>query len=124
MEFFGSKYRYIFKLINQESLSKGDIMILTCQRLFLVIFCIFLTSTAFTQSKDLPKDFKQILPRGRIAAITNPTFVPAAKAKISADAWILGVVIDGQARAYSLNLLNSHEVVNDQIGQTAFAAVW
>jgi hypothetical protein len=37
---------------------------------------------------------------------------------------VLGVVIDGQARAFSLNLLNHHEVVNDQIGQTPYAAVW
>jgi len=34
------------------------------------------------------------------------------------------VEIDGQARAYSLNLLNRHEVVNDQIGGKSFAAVW
>ena len=34
------------------------------------------------------------------------------------------VVIDGEARAYSLNLLNRHEVVNDRIGEQKFAAVW
>lgn len=73
---------------------------------------------------DLPPEFRQLLPRGRIASIDEPTFVSAKKADISDDAWILGVEIDGEARAYSLNLLNSHEVVNDEIGGTAFAAVW
>ncbi len=73
---------------------------------------------------DLPDEFQQILPRGRIAAINNPTFVPADEADIDDDSWIMGVVIDGQAKAYSLTLLNSHEVVNDQIGDTTFAAVW
>jgi len=67
---------------------------------------------------------EQILPRGRIAAVFEPRFVPAAEAEISDDAWVLGVVVDGQARAYSLNLLNRHEVVNDQIGEQKFAAVW
>jgi hypothetical protein len=43
---------------------------------------------------------------------------------MSADSYVLGVVMDGKARAYSLNLLNSHEIVNDQIGDKAFAAVW
>ena len=73
---------------------------------------------------DLPEDFKRIIPRGRIASVDDPSFVPAEKATISDDAWVLGVVIDGQARAYSLELLNSHEVVNDSIGDTDFAAVW
>ena len=60
----------------------------------------------------------------QIAAISQPQFVLADSANIADDSWVLGVVIDGQARAYSLNLLNSHEVVNDRIGNTAFAAVW
>ncbi len=72
----------------------------------------------------LPPGVEQLLERGAIGAIFEPEFVPANEAEISDDAWILGVVIDGQARAYSLNLLNHHEVVNDRIGDTAFAAVW
>ena len=51
-------------------------------------------------------------------------FVSAKEAEIAADAWVLGVEIDGQPKAYSLNLLNRHEVVNDQNGDTKFAAVW
>jgi hypothetical protein len=73
---------------------------------------------------DPPDGFREILPRGRIAAIFEPEYVSAEKARIRPDAWVLGVVIDGQARAYSLTLLNSHEVVNDRIGDTSFAAVW
>ncbi len=83
-----------------------------------------LTILVFAQSKDLPKEFKQIIPRGRIAAITKPVFVSATEAEMSDDSYVLGVVIDGHARAYSLNLLNSHEIVNDEVGNTAFAAVW
>lgn len=73
---------------------------------------------------DLPEDFRQLLPRGRIAAVDSPQFVPAAEAEIPGDAWILGVVDKGQAKAYSLNLLNHHEVVNDEIGGRPIAAVW
>lgn len=83
-----------------------------------------LVTTAFSQNDGLPKEFQQIIPRGAIAAISNPVFVPAGEANISKNSWVLGVIIDGQARAYSLSLLNSHEVVNDQVGETAFAAVW
>jgi len=75
-------------------------------------------------AQDKPDGYQQVIPRGRIAAVQNPTYVPAAEADLPPRAWVLGVVIDGQARAYSLNLLNSHEVVNDTIGDTHFAAVW
>ena len=77
-----------------------------------------------TPNPDLPEDFKQLIPRGQIASIDDPQFVRAAEAKIPNNAWVLGVAIDGQARAYSLNLLNQHEVVNDRIGERSFAAVW
>jgi carotenoid cleavage dioxygenase-like enzyme len=75
-------------------------------------------------AEDLPEGVEQILERGKIAAIFDPEFVAADEAEIADDAWVLGVVIDGQARAYSLNLLNRHEVVNDRIGEKSFAAVW
>jgi carotenoid cleavage dioxygenase-like enzyme len=76
------------------------------------------------QQQDVPEGYVQILQRGGIPAIDDPVYIPAAEAQIREDAWVLGVVIDGQARAYSLALLNSHEVVNDSIGDTDFAAVW
>ena len=70
------------------------------------------------------KDYQQLLPRGEIAAITDPQYVSAEEANIADDSYVLGVVIEGQARAYSLNILNNHEVVNDRIGDLAYAAVW
>ena len=76
------------------------------------------------RDKDVPEGFQQLLPRGGIPAIDNPQYVMADKASISDDAYVFGVVIEGQAVAYSLNLLNGHEIVNDTIGSTNFAAVW
>lgn len=68
--------------------------------------------------------FRQVIPRGRIAAIIDPGFVPASRAKMPDDAWILGFFIDGQAYAYDLNLLNAHEVVNHTVNDKPIAAVW
>ena len=75
-------------------------------------------------AEELPPGVEQILPRGGIPAIFEPTFVSAEEAEIPDDAWVLGVEVEGEARAYSLNLLNHHEVVNDRIGERDFAAVW
>lgn len=75
-------------------------------------------------AEEPPPGVEQILPRGRIPAVDNPTFVSAEEAEIPDDAWVFGVEIEGVRKAYSLNLLNRHEVVNDESGGTEFAAVW
>jgi hypothetical protein len=94
----------------------------------LYIFILFLlisnSHRLFAQNDSLFSEFKQILPRGGIPAIINPVYVTAEEASIKDNTWILGVVINDQVRAYSLNLLNHHEVVNDVIDTTVFAAVW
>ena len=73
---------------------------------------------------EVPPGYTQILPRGKIASIDEPVFVKAAEAEIDDDAWVLGVEIDGVAKAYSLTVLNHHEVVNDRFGELPVAAVW
>ena len=79
---------------------------------------------AAQENPGVPPGFEQLLERGRIASIDAPQFVSAAEAEIPDDAWVMGVVIEDQARAYSLNLLNSHEVVNDMVADQPIAAVW
>ncbi|NKB88320.1 MAG: DUF3179 domain-containing protein [Acidobacteria bacterium] len=91
-------------------------------RLALAACVAIIPSTAAAQEQ--PEGFNQLLARGTIASVDAPTYVAAADAELPDDAWVLGAVIEGQALAYSVNLLNAHEVVNDKIGDTAFAAVW
>ena len=81
-------------------------------------------SLALAQQGGQPQNFEQVIPRGRIASIDQPVFVEAAAAKVLPESWVLGVMIEGQARAFSLAVLNSHEIVNDSIGDTNYAAVW
>jgi hypothetical protein len=55
-------------------------------------------------------------PRDGIPALTDPTFVPAAQADfLTPDDRILGLNLDGEARAYPIAILNWHEIVNDRI---------
>ena len=72
----------------------------------------------------VPAGVTRHLPRGAIASVDDPAFVSAEEAGLPDDAWIIGVHLDGESRAYSLSLLNHHEVVNDAIGETHYAAVW
>ena len=69
--------------------------------------------------------FKTLMKRGGIPAIRNPQFVKADDAKdLTDDAWIIGVSHEGHAKAYSINLLNKHEIVNDKIGDKPIATTW
>lgn len=84
-----------------------------------------LTMAAWAGAEDEPPPGVQmLLPRGGIPAVFDPRFVAAFEANLPDSAWILGVSIGGEARAYSLNLLNGHEVVNDTVGGRPIAAVW
>ncbi|MCL7419747.1 MAG: DUF3179 domain-containing protein [Methylobacter sp.] len=55
--------------------------------------------------------------KGGIPAIDNPRFVKAGKASfLKSDDPVLGLNYKGLARAYPINILNWHEIVNDRFG--------
>lgn len=56
----------------------------------------------------------------------NPQIVFATEADLRDDDMILGVVFNGQARAYPVNYMNGplNEVVNDQLGGLPIAPTW
>jgi len=67
-----------------------------------------------------------LLPRDGIPAIFDPEFLTAEEAneEYSDNELVLGVEIDGDARAYSIPHLSSHEIVNDTVGGRHIAATW
>ena len=75
-------------------------------------------------TEDVPPGVEILLPRGAIAAVFEPQWVTAEEADIPDEAWVLGIAVDNEAHAYSLNLLNRHEIVNDRFGDLPVAAVW
>jgi|GEM_PF-1195395 hypothetical protein len=54
-------------------------------------------------------------------AITEPEFVPASNARISAGTKGIGVNIDGKSRFYPLYVLQYHQIINDKVGNRAIA---
>jgi len=66
-------------------------------------------------------DFSEILsggpPKDGIPAIDKPAFVPVAKADNLSDTEpVVGLIVNGEARAYPLRILTWHEIVNDTVG--------
>jgi len=67
-----------------------------------------------------------LLAPDRIPAIHDPEFLSAADADAvyAADEPVLGVLVNGEAHAYSLWHLDRHEIVNDVVGGQHIAATW
>ena len=60
-----------------------------------------------------------------IPAIDDPVFVSAEQADfMDDDETVLGIIHDGQAKAYSLWHLDLHEIVNDHLGRDPVAVTW
>ena len=83
------------------------------------------TVAELAPERDL--DIVTLLPPDAIPAINNPMFFDTteeADEVYGESEYVLGVEIDGDARAYSVPLLSSHEIVNDVVGSRAIAVTW
>ena len=70
------------------------------------------------------REIVTVLPKDKIRSIDKPLLISAAQASIDDDDWVIGVQINEEARAYSTNILNHHEIVNDTIGGKKIAVTW
>jgi hypothetical protein len=74
--------------------------------------------------EPVPDDFRQLLPRDAILPIYNPTFKTAAESDWSDDVLVIGIELDGEAKAYPVSFLNRREMVIDWIGGTPILVSW
>jgi hypothetical protein len=64
-------------------------------------------------------------PKDGIPALTNPKYVPAKKADfMREEEQVLGVFLNGAARAYPTRILSWHELVNDRFGELPALVSW
>ena len=89
--------------------------------MFTLLLSFALSATAADHDKD---PIITLLKFDAIPAITKPQFVSAAKAKLDPDAPVIGVTFNDESHAYSLYLLNGHEIVNDVVGGKKIATTW
>ena len=95
--------------------------------LFLFFGCILVENMTHTVTaeEDYSRDvIRTLLPFDAIPAIRNPQFVAAHEAKLGDNAPVIGVSFNGEQHAYSIYLLNGHEIVNDVVGGMKIATTW
>ena len=95
---------------------------------YTLILILLLATTACASAEDHENynddAIRTLLPFDAIPAITDPKFVSAGAAKLDVDAPVIGVTFNGESHAYSLYLLNGHEIVNDVVGGMNIATTW
>ncbi len=74
--------------------------------------------------EPLPAGFRQLLARDAIMPIYDPEFVSAAASGWGEATLVIGVEVDGEARAYPVAYLNRREMVLDEIGGTPLLVSW
>lgn len=71
------------------------------------------------------RDMVSVLPRDAIQALDAPLFVkPAQTRQMTAQERVIGVELGGEAKAYPINILSVHEIVNDVIGGEPVVITW
>lgn len=68
--------------------------------------------------------WNQLLARDAILPIYEPEFVSAQAAPYTNDELVIGVELNGEARAYAIGPLNSREMVNDTVGGVPILVTW
>lgn len=87
-----------------------------------MLFLFLLLTT--TLCADVTDEIHTVLPKDAIPAIFSPVFVRAENANVDKNAPMIGVSINNEHHAYSMYLLNRHEIVNDVVGGEPIASTW
>ncbi len=70
-------------------------------------------------------EIQSILPEDAIPALIKPTYLAVSQASdIRNQEPVIGVIVNGDARAYPLSTLSAHEIVDDDIGGQHVAVTW
>lgn len=87
-----------------------------------------MTGTNGSTNSIEPRELELVtlLPFDAIRSIEDPIHIDRIRADelYKPDELVLGIEIDGDARAYSIPLLSRHEVVNDVVGGKPVAVTW
>jgi hypothetical protein len=88
-------------------------------------------------SKDVPEElinrrvdmeqdifFPTLLPYDGIRPIYDPEFAPANEAPLEDDELVIGISLNGEAKAYPITALRSREMVNDELGGNPILVTW
>ena len=83
---------------------------------------------ALDRAADLRGEFEYYeenrIPRDAINPVYSPVFVSPDEATLSPKELVMGLEINGDARAYPVGMMRIREMVNDEVGGTPVLVTW
>jgi len=73
---------------------------------------------------DTGFDEREKLPRDAISPIYSPKYISVGESNLADDELVMGIDINGEARAMPVGLMRFREMVNDVIGGVPILATW
>jgi hypothetical protein len=80
------------------------------------------TATVDLRLGNIP--FLPLLPRDAIRPVYEPDFVEASDSPLQEDELVMGVAIQGEAKAYPVTVLRFREMVDDELGGLPILVSW
>jgi hypothetical protein len=79
----------------------------------------------FTEA-DYDANARQALERDAFPVLDNPATVMGRDvgAQIDANEMVIGIEVNGVARAYPIAVMGKHELANDELGDAAITVSW
>ncbi len=68
--------------------------------------------------------FPQLIPFDGIPPVYDPQFASAADAPLLDDELVMGIALDGEAKAYPVTVLRFREMVDDELAGTPILVTW
>ena len=82
-------------------------------------------NTAFAKHSVELGEIRSIIPKDNIPSIDRPKFKPVAEITgLEPNEPVIGLTIEGDARAYPLQIMTWHEIVNDVVGGLPVAVTY
>ena len=73
---------------------------------------------------DTIHQYRRYLLFDSIRPIYRPLFVLASEEPLHDNELVMGVLVNGAARAYPISILRNHEIVNDEVGGLPLLVTW
>ena len=68
--------------------------------------------------------FPTLMPYDAIRPIYEPEFTLSSSAPLEDDELVIGISLNGEAKAYPITVLRSREMVNDELGGLPILVTW
>jgi len=76
------------------------------------------------KKSDYEKNAKQKVPKDAFPVFDDPKMTPASQSSLNDGELVIGVEVNGEAKAYPVSVMGRHELGNDVCGDTPITVAW